>query len=158
MIHAFWPSLLDIGFIVSLVTPVIKARARARALSFTPMQRSGHGTPNNKTKQVGESSITRVSGRRRAPRRASTKAIDTLTVRFVVDERADEAIVLAFDKSKADDRKRWLLESTGAQGLEVPHGEIQSLSVSDFVHKDLVNFSLADIRRSIASVVDGFKP
>ena len=43
-------------------------------------------------------------------------------------------------------------------GLEVPYGEIQSLSVSDFVHKDLVNFSLADIRRSIASVVDGFKP
>lgn len=159
MIHAFWPSLLDIGFIVSLVTPVIKASRAGKSVEFytDAAFRSWYAQQQNQTswrikyyKGLGTSTS--------AEAREYFKAIDKLTVRFDVDERSDEAIVLAFDKTKADDRKRWLLESTGAQGLEVPYGEIQSLSVSDFVHKDLVNFSLADIRRSIASVVDGFKP
>ncbi|MAG10222.1 MAG: hypothetical protein CL494_07430, partial [Actinobacteria bacterium] len=159
MIHAFWPSLLDIGFVVSLVTPVIKASRAGKSVDFytDAAFKSWYAQNQNQTgwrikyyKGLGTSTS--------AEAREYFKAIDTLTVRFVVDERADEAIVLAFDKNKTDDRKRWLLESTGAQGLEVPYGEIQSLSVSDFVHKDLVNFSLADIRRSIASVVDGFKP
>ena len=159
MIHAFWPSLLDIGFIVSLVTPVIKASRAGKSVEFytDAAFKSWYAQNQNQTgwrikyyKGLGTSTS--------AEAREYFKAIDKLTVRFDVDERSDEAIVLAFDKTKADDRKRWLLESTGAQGLEVPYGEIQSLSVSDFVHKDLVNFSLADIRRSIASVVDGFKP
>ena len=159
MIHAFWPSLLDIGFVVSLVTPVIKASRAGKSVDFytDAAFKSWYAQNQNQTgwrikyyKGLGTSTS--------AEAREYFKAIDTLTVRFVVDERADEAIVLAFDKNKTDDRKRWLLESTGAQGLEVPYGEIQSLSISDFVHKDLVNFSLADIRRSIASVVDGFKP
>tara|TARA_Y100001954_G_scaffold165062_1_gene175181 strand:- start:18104 stop:21325 length:3222 start_codon:yes stop_codon:yes gene_type:complete len=159
MIHAFWPSLLDIGFVVSLVTPVIKASRAGKSVDFytDTAFKSWYAQNQNQTgwrikyyKGLGTSTS--------AEAREYFKAIDTLTVRFVVDERADEAIVLAFDKNKTDDRKRWLLESTGAQGLEVPYGEIQSLSISDFVHKDLVNFSLADIRRSIASVVDGFKP
>lgn len=159
MIHAFWPSLLDIGFVVSLVTPVIKASRAGKSVDFytDAAFKSWYAQNQNQTgwrikyyKGLGTSTS--------AEAREYFKAIDTLTVRFVVDERADEAIVLAFDKNKTDDRKKWLLESTGAQGLEVPYGEIQSLSISDFVHKDLVNFSLADIRRSIASVVDGFKP
>ena len=159
MIHAFWPSLLDIGFIVSLVTPVIKASRAGKSVDFytDAAFKSWYAQNQNQTgwrikyyKGLGTSTS--------AEAREYFKAIDKLTVRFDVDERSDEAIVLAFDKTKADDRKRWLLESTGVQGLEVPYGEIQSLSVSDFVHKDLVNFSLADIRRSIASVVDGFKP
>ena len=159
MIHAFWPSLLDIGFVVSLVTPVIKASRAGKSVDFytDAAFKSWYAQQQNQTgwrikyyKGLGTSTS--------AEAREYFKAIDTLTVRFVVDERADEAIVLAFDKNKTDDRKKWLLESTGAQGLEVPYGEIQSLSISDFVHKDLVNFSLADIRRSIASVVDGFKP
>ena len=159
MIHAFWPSLLDIGFIVSLVTPVIKASRAGKSVEFytDAAFKSWYAQNQNQNgwrikyyKGLGTSTS--------AEAREYFKAIDKLTVRFDVDERADEAIVLAFDKNKTDDRKRWLLESTGVQGLEVPYGEIQSLSVSDFVHKDLVNFSLADIRRSIASVVDGFKP
>ena len=32
------------------------------------------------------------------------------------------------------------------------------MNITDFVHKDLVNFSLADLKRSIAHVADGLKP
>ena len=69
----------------------------------------------------------------------------------------DESVVLAFDKKKADARKTWLLESTAkdANQLEVSYGNIKQLNISEFIHKDLVNFSLADLKRSIAHVADG---
>jgi DNA topoisomerase-2 len=35
---------------------------------------------------------------------------------------------------------------------------VKQLNITDFVHKDLVNFSLADLKRSIAHVADGLKP
>jgi len=81
-------------------------------------------------------------------------------VKFEVDVMTDKSIVLAFDKKKADDRKVWLLESTAkdARELEVPYGHVKRLAITDFVHKDLVNFSLADLKRSIAHVADGLKP
>ena len=72
----------------------------------------------------------------------------------------DDSIVLAFDKKKADARKTWLLESTAkeASELEVSYGKVKQLDITDFVHKDLVNFSLADLKRSIAHMADGLKP
>jgi DNA topoisomerase-2 len=77
-----------------------------------------------------------------------------------MDVMTNQSIVLAFDKKKADARKTWLLESTAkdAKELEVPYGHVKQLSITDFVHKDLVNFSLADLKRSIAHVADGLKP
>ena len=72
----------------------------------------------------------------------------------------DESIILAVDKTKEDARKTWLLESTAKETgeLEVPYGNVTQLAITDFVHKDLVNFSLADLKRSIAQVADGLKP
>lgn len=69
----------------------------------------------------------------------------------------DASIVLAFDKKKADDRKTWLL-SNSVSVPEIPYGKVRNLGISDFVHKDFVNFSLADLKRSVAHVVDGLKP
>jgi DNA topoisomerase-2 len=77
-----------------------------------------------------------------------------------MDELTKNSIVLAFDKTKADDRKKWLLESSEkpSSELEINYGEVTKLKISDFVHKDLVNFSLADLRRSVAHMCDGMKP
>ena len=61
-------------------------------------------------------------------------------------------------KPQADQRKTWLLESSQRKDLEVAYGAIKSLSVTDFVHRDLVHFSLADVRRSVAHMCDGLKP
>ena len=42
--------------------------------------------------------------------------------------------------------------------LEVAYGDIKNLSVTNFIRKDMVHFSLADLHRSIAHMVDGWKP
>src|SRR6056300_1377006 len=159
MIHYFWPSLLDLNFVVSMVTPIIKATKGANTKSFYTDSAFrtwyGNGKPGWKIKYykgLGTSTS--------AEAREYFKKIQDLTVKFDVDMMTDDSIILAFDKKKADARKSWLLESTAkeANQLEVPYGSVKQLTISDFVHKDLVNFSLADLKRSIAHVADGLKP
>lgn len=159
MIHAFWPSLLDLGFVVSMVTPIIKATKGSQSKSFYTDSafRAWYGDGKagwriKYYKGLGTSTS--------AEAREYFKMIETLTVKFDMDVMTDESVVLAFDKKKADARKTWLLESTAkdANQLEVPYGNIKQLDISEFIHKDLVNFSLADLKRSIAHVADGLKP
>ena len=159
MIHYFWPSLLDLNFVVSMVTPIIKATKGTNTKSFYTDSAFrtwyGDGKAGWKIKYykgLGTSTS--------AEAREYFKKIQDLTVKFDVDTMADDSIVLAFDKKKADARKTWLLDNTAkdADQLEVPYGSVKQLTISDFVHKDLVNFSLADLKRSIAHVADGLKP
>ena len=67
----------------------------------------------------------------------------------------DDAITLAFDKTRSDDRKTWLLKYNKNKILTYDQKQI---SYSDFIHKDLIHFSNDDTCRSIPSVIDGFKP
>jgi DNA topoisomerase-2 len=159
MIHYFWPSLLKLKFVVSMVTPIIKASKGSETKSFytdsTFRQWYGNGKAGWKIKYykgLGTSTS--------AEAREYFKKIKDLTVQFDTDDSMDESIILAFDKTKSDLRKTWLLESTEkkASELEVPYGNVERLGISDFIHKDLVNFSLADLKRSIAHVSDGLKP
>jgi DNA topoisomerase-2 len=159
MVHAFWPSLLKLGFVVSMVTPIIKASRGNQSKSFYTDSAFrtwyGNGQSGWRIKYYkGLGTSTSVEARE------YFKIIQDLTVKFIVDVMTDDSVVLAFDKKKADDRKTWLLESTAkeAKDLEVPYGKIKQLEIADFIHKDLVNFSLADLKRSIAHMADGLKP
>ena len=158
-LHYFWPSLLKLGFVVSMVTPIIKATRGTQTKSFYTDSafRTWYGNGQSGWrikyyKGLGTSTSKEA--------REYFSKIEDLTVKFDVDTMTDESIVLAFDKKKADDRKTWLLESTAKnpKDLEIPYGNVKNLNITDFVHKDLVNFSLADLKRSIAHVCDGLKP
>jgi DNA topoisomerase-2 len=159
MIHYFWPSLLDLNFVVSMVTPIIKATKGTNTKSFYTDSafRSWYGDGKAGWKIKYYKGLGTSTS---AEAREYFKKIQDLTVKFDVDMMTDDSIVLAFDKKKADARKTWLLENTAKESdqLEVPYGSVKQLTISDFVHKDLVNFSLADLKRSIAHVADGLKP
>jgi DNA topoisomerase-2 len=74
-------------------------------------------------------------------------------VRFDFTQGSDEAIDLAFNKQRADDRKTWLqgYDKTALvpAGLQVPY--------TDFIHKDLIHFSNYNLERAIPSMMDGLK-
>jgi len=70
-------------------------------------------------------------------------------------EAVNKDIELAFDKKLADARKEWL--TTYDERICVDHSK-HSLTYSDFIHKELIHFSVADNRRSIPALVDGLKP
>lgn len=157
MFHCFWPSLLSLGFIVSLVTPIIKATSGKTVTSFYTDSEFTDWYKNNQSgwkikyyKGLGTSTSVEA--------REYFRDIKRLTVAFSSDQKTDESIVLAFDKTKADARKTWLLEATSKTDLSIGYGKISKLPISEFIHKDLIHFSLADLKRSVAHMCDGFKP
>ena len=156
MIHCFWPSLLDLGFCVSMVTPIIKAsRGKDTKWFFTESSFKKWDPRGWKIKYYkGLGTSTSLEARE------YFKQLCNLTVRFDPDENTDDSIVLAFDKNRADARKKWLIDNTEMDPTvrELNYGSISELGISEFVHRDLVNFSLADLRRSVAHMCDGLKP
>lgn len=83
--------------------------------------------------------------------------IDSHRKKFVWRDDAEDggALELAFSKKKIEERKAWLAAVEPGTFLDQSQPEI---GYSDFVHKELVLFSRADLERSIPCVVDGFKP
>ena len=154
MFHVYWPKLIELGFVVSMVTPVIKAgktwyfteeafREACQGLSAPP-------TGTKYYKGLGTSTS--------AEAKEYFKQIERLTVAFSSDARVDESMRLAFAKALTDNRKDWLTQHMASPPKVIPYGTVKTLSVSDFVHRDLSNFSVEDIKRSIPHVSDGLKP
>jgi DNA topoisomerase-2 len=74
-------------------------------------------------------------------------------VSFQFTPTSDEAIDLAFNKQRADDRKTWL--QGYSKSAILPAGSV--LPYPDFIHKDLIHFSNYNLERSIPNVMDGLK-
>jgi DNA topoisomerase-2 len=82
-------------------------------------------------------------------------ATNTICYTWGEDNDCNDSILLAFDKSKADDRKQWLGNYDKKISLDQ---KVKNVNFIDFVNKDLIHFSNYDNERSIPSVCDGFKP
>jgi DNA topoisomerase II len=65
-----------------------------------------------------------------------------------------ESITLAFDKTRADDRKIWI----GNPCDEIEKDELKSITYTNFIDKNLKLFSIENCARAIPSICDGLKP
>jgi DNA topoisomerase-2 len=149
MIHHFWPELIELGFLVAMVTPVIKV---GKKWFFTEAAYKASGARGQVKYYKGLGTSTSAEAKE------YFKSIEQLTVKFEPDEHMDESVALAFAKSMADERKTWLVNHMKTPPNGVEYGSVQRLGVSDFVHRDLVFFSAEDIHRSIPHLMDGLKP
>jgi DNA topoisomerase-2 len=150
MFHVYWPKLIELGFVVSMVTPVIKA---GKVWYFTEEEFKAAAPVSGTVKYYkGLGTSTSVEAKE------YFKKIEQLTVKFTQDGETDKSMVLAFAKTQADERKEWLTHHMASPPEGVPYGHIQNLTVTEFVHRDLANFSAEDIKRSIPHVADGLKP
>lgn len=88
--------------------------------------------------------------------RAYFKDITKHTIRFKYSGKDDDASIdLAFNKVKADERKKWL--ETARLEETVDHG-VKNLTYADFINKELIQYSVAANARAVPSLVDGLKP
>ena len=62
---------------------------------------------------------------------------------------------MSFSKKRVEDRKRWL--SAYEEGTFLDQSG-ETVRYDEFINKELILFSLADLMRSIPSAIDGFKP
>ena len=156
MFHVYWPKLIELGFVVSMVTPVIKA---GRVWFFTEDEYRTAVAEGRVT--VGANGVKYYKGlgtSTSAEAKEYFKQIEKLTVAFNSDAEMDASMSLAFSKAQADNRKGWLTAHMASPPEGVAYGHIQALSVTDFVNRDMANFSAEDIKRSIPHVADGLKP
>ena len=160
LFHTDWPSLLRLGFLCCLMTPLLKAFKGTRTLCFyseseyeawlaglTGAEAGGRGWKTKYYKGLGTSTALE----------AREYFANMNTVEYIWDAEADGTIDLAFNKKRADDRKTWLSSFDRKRHLVVAAGG-GKVGYSRFVHDELIHFSSADNIRSLPHVMDGLKP
>jgi DNA topoisomerase II len=75
----------------------------------------------------------------------------------ILNSKSYDRITLAFDETRAHDRKKWLKKYKRDNILDYDTTN-RRVTYSSFIDKDLIHFSNYDNIRSIPSIVDGFKP
>jgi len=71
------------------------------------------------------------------------------------NSKSNDAITLAFQKSRANERKTWLFNY---DRNDIITSNIHEIPYSDFINKVMKHFSNSDNVRSIADLADGMKP
>ena len=158
MLHSLWSSLIKRdGFVQSLGTPIVKATYKKDVIAFYNL------TDYDSWKEKPESKKYSVKYYKGLGTSTSLEAREYFTdihsklINYLwsSDEECNDAMTLAFEKSKADNRKEWLMKYDKNNMLKYEDREI---SYYDFVHYDLIHFSNEDNNRSIPCVIDGLKP
>ena len=155
LFHTEWPALLVKGFICTLLTPLLKASKGSTIVPFysqpeynawaTGREDKGRGWHVKYYKGLGTST----------PAEAREWFRDLHEIQYTWDRDSDEAISLAFNKKRADDRKRWLAHYDPEKVVDAEDGKVP---YTRFVHGELIHFSNADNIRSLPNLMDGLKP
>ena len=158
-IHTFWPSLVQLenkNFLTSMKTPILKASKKSEILSFYTKQE--YDEWRKKVSNVSNWSIKYYKGLGTSTSNEAKeyfKSLDKCMVTYKNCEQTHNVLNLAFNKKKSDDRKKWIQNYKCICGTN----ELSNVQTYDeFINKDLIHFSVADVVRSIPNMVDGLKP
>jgi DNA topoisomerase II len=84
------------------------------------------------------------------------KRLDLHRKSLVWDNAASNNLNIAFQPDKASERKDWIASQYSPD--RIADRSSSSISISDFINNDLVQFSHANLWRAIPSLIDGLKP
>jgi len=154
LFHELWPELFALpGFLTYMATPIVKATKGKETQTFYTQyeyeqwkERASTGWTVQYYKGLGTS--TRDEAQEYFKNMNITRFLCT-------PDESSKSIDLAFNKSRADDRKVWL-QGHSPSAIVIPTAD-RTLSYEEFVHRDLIHFSYYNLERSIPSVMDGLK-
>ena len=156
LFHTEWPSLMKIGFICSLMTPLLKATRRNDVRSFYS-QAEFESWRESLGEEIKGWKLKYYKGLGTSTPAEAREWFQQLhEIKYKWDDTTDESVSLAFSKKRADDRKTWL--STYDPKRMVKADPDGSLAFSRFIHDELIHFSNADNLRSLPHLMDGLKP
>lgn len=170
LFHKFWPDLLESGdFLSEFITPIIKVTPRkgtssskkssGQVLSFFSLPEYHEWKQTQSVEELKQHTIKYYKGLGTSTSVEGRQYFQDLG-KHIVDftwsgDRDGDALDMVFSKTRAGDRKDWLLNAYSPESfLDTSSGAV---SYSDFVNKELIQFSHADNVRSLPSVVDGLK-
>ncbi len=156
-----YPSLLKIpGFLVDFVSPIVKVtRGNEKQLFYDLRDYEDWKKENDGGAGFQVKYFKGLGTSKPADIKTYFTSLDRHLNSFKPLTPADsECIDMAFSKKRAADRKQWL------SGYDPKAADFRacssngSYSITDFINKDLIEFSMYDNVRSIPSAIDGLKP
>lgn len=156
LFESLWPSLFQTeGFLTTMQTPIVKVKRGGMELPFYNLPEFEEWLEEQTAAQRRTADIKYYKGLGTSTAneaRDAFRAFKTNLYRYD-SEKSKESIDLAFNKKRADDRKTWI---GGYDRSQVLKGS-DAIEFSEFVHKDLIHFSVYNLERAIPSLMDGFK-
>tara|TARA_B110000967_G_C18874735_1_gene557645 strand:- start:688 stop:2487 length:1800 start_codon:yes stop_codon:yes gene_type:complete len=149
-----WPSLLELGFITSMITPIVKVTLKKQVKSFYTLTEYNEWQDKTKNSKSWKSKYYKGLGTSTA-QEAREYFSDIKLNNYIYDKETNDVMALAFSKDMSDSRKKWLYEFE--PDIILDHNE-KDVSIPDFINKELIHFSNSDTLRSIGSLSDGLKP
>jgi len=158
---SMWPSLFKMDkFLVSMLTPIIKVSS----VSLNKSHKFYSITDFENWRKQQESTSAGLRGWKikyykglgtstESEAKEYFKEMKMLKYKYT-GKLSDEAMDLAFNKKRSDDRKVWLMNFDMNNILDYNTTEV---SYEDFVNKELIHFSNRDLERSINNICDGLK-
>jgi len=150
--HFFWPELLKFDFIYEFITPIVKARKGKLVRSYYRLSDYTKDKPN-----LTGWTTKYYKGLGTSTAKESKEYFEDLPKHLLPikwDKDVDYSITKAFSNKLANLRKEWILNHVQLEYDKFGVGQ----TITEFVDRELVEFSTADLNRSIPDVVDGLKP
>tara|TARA_Y100000389_G_scaffold197201_2_gene231329 strand:- start:7670 stop:11065 length:3396 start_codon:yes stop_codon:yes gene_type:complete len=153
LFNTMWPSLIKMNFVTSMITPIVKVSKGKQVKSFynlTDYNAWVKKTPSYKKwkckyyKGLGTSTS----------KEAKEYFKDMMNNDYIWTEESNTSMDLAFKKTQADERKKWLYKYDENNILK---SDEKKVHIEEFIHKELIHFSNSDLHRSVGTF-DGFKP
>ena len=182
-IHHFWPSLLDVpSFLQQFITPIVKCTKGKRSSTFYTLpqfaewkESTGNDAKGWKIKYYKGLGTSTASEAKEYFSNLDVHEIHFNELSSDICERPNfdddmmdvdneevvssgaDLIDMAFNKTKADERKKWLSNVAKNTFLDYAEASRFGVNYSDFVNKELVLFSQYDVQRSLPHLLDGLK-
>lgn len=156
-IHSLFPSLVNIGFVEMVRTPIVKIYRGKEIISlYDQLEYEKIYKQNRKDKRKLRIKYYKGLGTW-SPTENEEYGKEVTFIEFKEDDTSDDSISMAFHESRAAERKQWLLDYS-PDNLEPIKIEDTKLPISTFVHNELIRYSTDALSRSIPSIIDGLKP
>ena len=170
---SMWSNLIELGFITSMITPIIKAFKNSTEKAFYTIQdyekwkkkESSKGWRIKYYKGLGTSTTKEAKEYFKQLKvityNLPEESIDNLDPNLEDHESKQDTnnvlndLDLAFNKKRSHDRKDWLI---AYDKTNIPDYNNKNISVNEFVNQELIHFSNEDNDRSIPNIMDGCKP
>uniref|UniRef100_A0A6C0H5P6 DNA topoisomerase (ATP-hydrolyzing) n=1 Tax=viral metagenome TaxID=1070528 RepID=A0A6C0H5P6_9ZZZZ len=155
LFHYNWYELTKIpGFLCFMNTPLLKATLGKRTYSF--YNENEYKIWKNTTNNSDKYHIKYYKGLGTS---VASEFKEYFREKKIVEFRhigksSDEIIEMAFDKTKINERKKWLENYERDLVLDT---SLKMVSYDDFINKELIHFSKYDCERSIPNMMDGLK-
>ena len=150
LFHTLWPSLLQLGYITSMITPIIKVFNLNKSIAFYNISEYTKWLDSNSNHKKWKSKYYKGLGTS-----TSIEAIDYFKnmklMNYSWTDNSTSYVDLAFKKELSNDRKQWLYNYDSS---EIINPDQRDVTIDDFVNKEHIHFSNSDTSRSICSVID----